>query len=250
MHFPTDLIPGHLVLRYKRFLADIELETGELITAHCPNPGAMLGLKQPGSKVWVTKNAKNPKRKLDYAWQLIEVEDTLVGLNTQLPNLLVAEALEQGSIQELTGYTNIRREVPYGQNSRIDFLLTHPDRPDCYLEIKNVHLKREGLAEFPDCVTQRGRKHMAELAAMAGQGSRAVVLYVVQRNDCSGFCLARDIDPAYAQAFDTAILAGVESLCYTCQVTLTGISLAKPLPMVPFNPSTHSTTQSTKAISK
>jgi sugar fermentation stimulation protein A len=214
---PTPLKRGTLIQRYKRFLADIRLDTGEEITAHCPNPGSMWGLKEPGAVVWVS-TSDDPKRKLANTWEVIEIEGgILAGINTNRPNKLVAEALAADAIPELVGYT-AKPEVKYRENSRVDFLLTDEGRPDCYLEVKNVHMQREpGLAEFPDCVTKRGAKHMADLAAMKAEGHRAVVLFVVQMTGCERFRPAADIDPGYAAAFRMAQNAGVEALCYACE---------------------------------
>ncbi|MGI9378133.1 MAG: DNA/RNA nuclease SfsA [Methyloligellaceae bacterium] len=233
MKFAADLIEGRLVKRYKRFLADIELSDGSLVTAHCANPGSMLGFKEPGMKVWLSES-QNPKRKLKYSWELAEVDlgsgPTLVGINTSHPNTLVAEALDQGQFKELKTYPTFRREVKYGQSSRVDFLLTRDKKPDCYLEIKNVHLMREdGLAEFPDSVTKRGARHLQELSAMVREGHRAVLLYLIQRGDARKFKLARDIDPEYGAAYDAAIKSGVEFLCYKCDVTIQGIRVSKKL---------------------
>ena len=235
MRFPDPLIPGRLVRRYKRFLADVELEDGRMVTAHCPNPGSMLGLTTPGSEVWLSP-ARNPKRKLRFTFEMIRVNGDLVGVNTGLPNTLVEEALRAGRISELAGYTDIRREVRYGRNSRIDLLLQEPERPDCYLEVKNVHMKRDprrraGAAEFPDSVTARGAKHLGELSNMAAQGMRAVIFYAVQRMDCDGFRVAADIDAAYDAAFQKALAGGVEALCYSCKLSLEAIELHRPLPM-------------------
>ena len=238
MKFPTPLERGTLIKRYKRFLADVTLEDGATVTAHCANPGSMLGLNAPGSPVWLSRS-DNPKRKLKFSWELIEVDlgagPALVGINTGHPNGLVAEAITDGTIGELAGYDGLRREVRYGKNSRIDILLEREAGgavPGCYVEVKNVHLMREaGRAEFPDSVTARGAKHLAELADMADQGHRAVMVYLVQRGDADTFRLARDIDPAYGAAFDAARARGVEAIAYGCDVSREGLAVSGPLPV-------------------
>ena len=230
MDFPSPLVPATLIKRYKRFLADVVLEDGTALTAHCANPGAMTGLATPGLKVWLSKS-DDPKRKLPYALELVEVDGGLVGINTAHPNRVVGEALRARAIPELAAYDCVRPEVRYGEKSRVDFLLTGDGLPDCYVEVKNVHLMREaGRAEFPDSVTARGARHLADLARMASEGQRAVMLYLVQRGDCTHFSLADDIDPAYARAFATAQAAGVEALCYTASITREAIALATRLP--------------------
>jgi len=236
MRFPSPLIPATLIRRYKRFLADVRFDSGEEITAHVANPGAMTGLDKPGSRVWLSKS-DNAKRKLPYSWELVEVDlgagTELVGVNTGHPNSLVAEALAAQTLPELAGYENIRREVKYGTNSRVDFLLEAEGRPPCYVEIKNVHLmRRSGLAEFPDCVTQRSAKHLGELATVARGGARALMLFVIQIASSKRFSLARDIDPAYGQAFDRARGMGVEALAHVCTVSRDGIAVAGPVPIV------------------
>lgn len=234
MKFPDPLIRGTLIKRYKRFLADVTLDDGTQVTAHCANSGSMLSVNTPGSEVWLSP-ARNPNRKLRYTWELIRVDEALVGINTQHPNTLVAEAIEQGTIPELSGYGSLRREVKYGQNSRIDVLLEDTEKPACYVEVKNVTLKRDpgpgGLAEFPDAVTSRGAKHLTELAEMVAAGHRAVMVYLVQRPDCGSFRLAEDIDPEYARAFTKARAAGVEALCYTCRVDPVEIWVAGSMPL-------------------
>lgn len=223
MKFETPLLSGRLVQRYKRFLADITLDSGETITATCPNTGSMLGLTAPGSKVWVS-SSDSVTRKYPHTWELVETDigkgASLVGINTNHPNALVSEAIPAGRIGELKGFGALRREVKYGLNSRIDILLEGgPGGKSCYVEIKNVHLMRKhGLAEFPDSKTERGVKHLVELSNMVAEGHRAVMLYLVQRNDATSFTLADAIDPAYAAAFAKAHAAGVEMLCYTCRV--------------------------------
>ena len=235
MQFPSPLIRGTLLKRYKRFLADVDLD-GSMVTAHCANPGSMLGLAEPGSPVWLSES-DNPKRKLKFSWELVEVDlgagPALVGINTSHPNALVAGAIESGRIVELAGYTNLRREVKYGANSRIDILLENTDGNLCYVEVKNVHLMREnGLAEFPDSVTARGAKHLGELANMVAQGHRAVMVYLVQRNDAERMALARDIDPGYGAAFDAAMQAGVEAVAYRCALSPQKIEVERRIPVV------------------
>lgn len=231
MDFPDPLVPGRLIARYKRFLADVALADGREITAHVANPGAMTGLAEPGAEVWLSP-ARNPKRKLRWSWELVRVGGGLVGVNTAWPNALVAEALEAGRVPEFAGYDRLRREVRYGRNSRIDLLLDGEARGTCYVEVKNVHLRRGASAAFPDAVTKRGAKHMAELAAMAAAGHRAAVFYLVQRADCRDFRIAGDIDPDYDAAFSAARRAGVEAVCYACRLDTTAIVLDAPLPIV------------------
>ena len=235
MEFPVALIPGRLIRRYKRFLADVELAGGQTDTVHCPNPGAMLGLADPGLELWLSPTAGRPGR-LPYRWDLVRLPTGLVGINTQIPNRLAAEAIAAGRIPELGGYPRLRREVRYGKNSRIDLLLEADDRPPCYVEIKNVHLRRADgphpdAAEFPDSVTARGAKHLAELADMAAAGGRAVTMFVVQREDCDHFRIAGDIDPAYQRAIGQALAEGVEVLCYACRVSQHGIEIDRPVPL-------------------
>jgi sugar fermentation stimulation protein A len=229
MHFPDPLMEARLIRRYKRFLADIEWPDGTTDTVHCPNPGAMLGLDAPGSRVFVSRSA-NVKRKYPLTLEIVEADGTLVGINTILPNRLAEEAITNGAIAELAGYHTLRREVRYGRNSRIDILLEHPDRPICYVEVKNVHLRRQpGLMEFPDCVTARGAKHLQELGDQAEAGHRALMLFIIQRADGTSFDLARDIDPNYAAAFARARQRGVEVFAYSCTVSASNILVTMPV---------------------
>lgn len=230
MHFPTPLLRGTLIRRYKRFLADVTLENGDEITAHVANSGSMMGLTEPGAEIWLSES-DNPKRKLKYSWELIRDSDGLVGINTMHPNKLVSEAIEDGTISELSGYDNLRREVKYGKNSRIDILLGSETRPDCYVEVKNVTLRRNAKAEFPDAVTARGAKHLAELSDMVAGGARAVMLYLVQREDCDRFSVAADIDPTYAGALTEALTKGVEAVCYACRLSPEEIVVERQLPI-------------------
>jgi sugar fermentation stimulation protein A len=236
MRFASDLVPATLIRRYKRFLADVSLDSGEALTAHVANPGSMIGLDRPNARVWLSRSA-SPLRKLPYSWELVEVDlgsgAELVGVNTAHPNLLAREAIDSGLIPELRDYATVRREVKYGRNSRVDFLLEHASRPPCYVEVKNVHLmRRPRLAEFPDCVTARGARHLEELAAMVSQGARAVMLFVIQIPSAARFTLARDIDRAYAEAFARARAGGVEAIAWCCRVDRAGIDIATPVPML------------------
>ena len=228
MRFPLPLRRATLLTRYKRFLSDHRFEDGSTVTAHVANPGAMTGLVDEGLETWLSP-AANPKRKLPFSWEMVRIGQGLVGVNTGWPNRLAADAIEAGAIPPLAGYDTIRREVAYGTRSRVDFLLEAEDRPPCYVEVKNVHLKRGPAAEFPDSVTARGTKHLRELAAVAQGGARAVMLYVVQREDCDSFTLAADIDPAYAAAYAEARTSGVEALAYACRLSTEGIAVDRPL---------------------
>ena len=239
MKFPDPLIEGRLVRRYKRFLADVELvETGEIVTAHCANSGSMLSVNEAGAEVWLSP-ARNPDRKLKFTWEMIRIGGTLVGINTHLPNAIVAEAIEAAQVPELTGYASLRREVKYGENSRIDLLL-EKDGPGegakCYVEVKNVTMKRDlskkAPVEFPDAVTARGAKHLAELTNMVRDGHRSVMFYLVQRADGPAFAIAGDIDPAYAKGLAAARSAGVEALCYGCRLSKREITVAGPVPLL------------------
>ncbi len=229
MRFATPLIEGRLVRRYKRFLADVAFADGRVETVHCPNPGAMTGLAIPDGRVFVSRSP-NLKRKLPLTLELVEADGVLVGINTAHPNGLVAEAIADGTIAPLAGYARLRREVAYGKASRVDIVLEDDDRPRAYVEVKNVHLmRRPGLAEFPDSVTARGARHLAELAAMSALGHRAVMVFLIQRPDAERFGLAANIDPAYAAAFEAARKAGVEALAYGCAISTDAISVTGPV---------------------
>ena len=236
MRFPAPLIPATLLRRYKRFLADVTLANGTETTVHVANPGAMTGLAAPGTKVWLSKS-DNPKRKLPLSWELAEVDlgsgPELVGVNTAHPNPLVGLAIADGTIKELTGYESLRREVKYGRNSRVDFLLERGGRPPCYVEVKNVTLMRsKGLAEFPDAVTARGAKHLDELSSMVARGCRAVMVFLVQIGSADRVALARDIDRNYGIAFDRAQKAGVEAIAYRCVISEMEITVASAVPVL------------------
>ena len=232
MRFPAPLIEARLIRRYKRFLADVELADGTVTTVHCANPGAMTGLAEPGMRVLLSRSA-SLTRKLPLSWELVEADGGWVGINTAHPNRLVAEAIADGVIPELAGYDTIRREVRYGRNSRIDLLLSGDGRAQAYVEVKNVHLSRKPpLAEFPDSVTARGTKHLVELTDMVAAGHRAVMVYLVQRSDCTSFRLAADVDPTYAAAFTRARAAGVEAIAYDCRIDRDEIAVSGNLPIL------------------
>lgn len=225
------LLPARLIERRKRFLADVRLADGRTLTAHCPNPGAMLGLAEPGTHLLLSASG-NPKRMLTHTWEFAQLAGGLVGINTLRPNALVREALDAHAIPELGIYDTVRAEVVYGRASRVDFLLEAPGEAPLYLEVKNVHLsRRAGLAEFPDCVAARSAKHMDELAAMVNAGGRAAVLFVVQRGDCETFQSAADIDPAFAAALGRARAQGVLALAYACAISEHEIRIDRSLPI-------------------
>lgn len=232
MQFENTLIEGLLIKRYKRFLADIELTDGRIVTAHCPNSGAMLGVKEPGLRVWLSEVPPSSTRTLRYTWEMVQVDGIYVGVNTGHPNKLVREALEAKIIEPLAHYTRFRPEVKYGENSRIDFLLEGEGMSPCYLEVKNVHLERGSIAAFPDSVTARGAKHMRELKNVVLDGAKACILYVVQREDCEKFTLASDIDPTYAAAAKEAYAAGVMPLSYKCEISPQCIKILQPIQII------------------
>jgi sugar fermentation stimulation protein A len=235
MKFPSPLIRGTLLQRYKRFLFDAKLDDGATVTGTCANTGSLMGLKEVGTAIWMSEQ-DSPTRKYRHTWEMCEVDlgdgPTLVGINTGYPNKLVAEAIEAGRIKELKGYETLRREVKYGKNSRIDLLLEDAKKGLCYVEIKNVHMMRAlGKAEFPDSITERGAKHLAEMSDMVRQGHRAVMMYLIQRGDAKRLTLARDVDPKYGLAFDAAMAAGVEILAYSCKMSPDEIVVDKRVPM-------------------
>ncbi len=233
MRFQTPLVPGRLIRRYKRFLADVRLDDGREVTAHCANPGSMMGLAAPDLRVWLEPN-DDPRKKLKFGWRLVDHENGhFTGVDTSVPNRALRAALAQGQIAEFAAYQTVRPEVKYGQNSRIDFLLSEPGLPDAYVEVKSVTLRRAGdLAEFPDSVTARGAKHLAELAQMRAAGHRAVLFYLVQRTDCARVQVAADIDPTYARALEAGIAAGVEVIAYDTRITPEGVTLGQMMPFV------------------
>lgn len=255
MRFKSPLEPGTLIRRYKRFLADVTLADGTETIIHVPNPGAMLGLTEPGLPVWMSRSS-DPKRKLPLTLEMIDLPGAgLVGVNTMNPNRIGEAALAAGTVPELAGYPILRREVRYDENSRIDILLQSspspsgkggdgeagdgwgglaPSRPSAWVEIKNVHFSRSpGLAEFPDCRSERAVKHLKALERVVDAGDRAVMLFIVQRMDCAAFTTADDIDKAYGPALREAASHGVEVLCYSCHLSPEAIRLDRAIPWRP-----------------
>lgn len=233
MRFQTPLVQAVLLRRYKRFLADIRLMGGQEVTAHCANPGSMMGLAEPGTRIWVEPN-DDPRKKLRFGWRLVEHESgDFTGVDTGLPNRALKAAFEAREIPELAAYDVVRPEQKYGTGSRVDFLLSGTGLPDAYVEVKSVTLsRRPGLAEFPDSVTARGAKHLRELATMAQAGHRAVLFYLVQRTDATAVTVARDLDPTYAAAVDAARAAGVTVLSYRANISVQAIEIGHSLPLV------------------
>ena len=225
-----DLIPGVLLRRYKRFLADVQLADGSIITAHCPNSGSMLGCCTPGSPVLLSRSG-NPSRTYPFTWELVLINGIWAGINTARPNGIVREAIENGAIAELQGYDAIRAEVPYGTGSRIDLLL-EDKRGRCYVEVKNVTLVEERRALFPDSVTTRGQKHLRELMEVVRNGHRGIIFFLVQREDGDAVSPADLIDPEYGRLLRQAYEAGVEQLAYGATVTPEQISVSRRLPVV------------------
>ncbi len=223
------LITGTLIRRYKRFLADIALEDGRQVTAHCPNTGSMQACSEPGRRVYLSVH-DNPKRKYPYTWELIDMPDSLVGVNTLVPNRLVKHAVSRDVIPQLRGYETVRSEVRVGANSRMDLMLSGPGASRCYVEIKNCTLVRERIALFPDAVTARGLKHLQELARHVGPQTRSVIFIFVQRMDAHAFEPAEAIDPAYGRGLRRAVAAGVELMAYDVRIDPEKIGLGRSLP--------------------
>ncbi len=222
---------GRLIKRYKRFLADVTLDSGETVTAHCANSGAMRTCAEPGMRVWLSFH-DNPKRKLRYTWEMIEMPGSLVGVNTQVPNLLVAEAIRHECVPLFSGYARVKPEATVSSGSRLDLMLTADARRTCYVEIKNCTLVEDRLARFPDAVTTRGQKHLAELMTLVKSGYRCAMFFLIQRMDAAGFRPADDIDPAYGDALRKAVAAGVEICVYDVFMDETGIRLRQEIPLI------------------
>ena len=223
-----ELVRGILIKRYKRFLADVKLDSGDVVTAHCPNTGTMMACSQSGQPVYLSRH-DNPKRKLKYTWEIIEMPTSLVGVNTLVPNRLVYLAARAGLITELSGYQTVEREVKIGNNSRIDLRLSNAQNDQCYVEIKNCTLVQDGLAQFPDAVTTRGLKHLDELEGLVKSGNRCIMFYFIQRMDARKFKPAERIDPDYAEGLRRAVKQGVEILAYDVAIDLSGIRLNRKI---------------------
>ena len=227
MQFKTNLIKGKLLKRYKRFLADIILEDGTEVIAHCPNPGSMMGLATSGTTVWLEPN-NDPKKKLKFGWRLVEYNNHMICVDTTIANTVIKEALEKKEIPELS-YQDFKSEVKYSDNSRIEFLLSSP-RQRTYLEIKSVTLMREkGLAEFPDSITKRGSKHLEDLSKMVKSGHKSVLLFLCMRGDVDRLRIAADLDSLYDTNIKVALESGIQLICYDTQVTRFGVRLGKPI---------------------
>jgi len=225
------LTPGTLVKRYKRFLADVKLDSGDLITAHCANSGSMKECSEPGSPVYLSFH-DNPKRKLKYTWEMIKMPTSLVGVNTLVPNRLVKKSIEDGRVEQLRGYKKVKPEVKVSDRSRLDLLLTNKDKENCFVEVKNCTLVEDGLASFPDAVTTRGRKHLVELQRLAKEGNRSIIFFLVQRMDAKAFTAADNIDPAYGKELRKAKNSSVEIIVYDVIIDLNRIVLGKKIPLI------------------
>lgn len=232
MKYPSPLQRVTLIKRYKRFLADVILADGSQITVHTPNTGSMMGCSEPGGAIWI-RDSGNSTRKYRYSWELSELASgVLVGVNTSLPNQLVAEAIRSGVVESLNGYAQLRTEVPYGQErSRIDILLEDDNAKPCYVEVKNVTARAGDHAIFPDAVTARGAKHLRELMQVVKEGGRGVIFFCVQREDVTAFRPAHEIDPLYAATLKQAIAAGVEAMAWRASLTPVEVVLRQPLPL-------------------
>ena len=233
MRFSVAPLEGRLIRRYQRFFAEVELPDGERLVAHCPNTGSLLGCLVPGSPVWL-RDSGNPARKLRFTWQAVRIGGTWINVDTSLPNRVVAEAASDPTsalVPEFAGYGSVRREVPYGRGSRIDLLLEDGRRPPCYVEVKSTTLAEDGTALFPDAVTERGTKHLGELARLARRGIRAIQFFFVSRDDVERFRPADAIDPVYARALRRAAAAGVEVVAWTTRVEARRLALERALPV-------------------
>jgi len=224
------LIEGVLVKRYKRFLADVILKDGTTVTAHCPNSGSMRGCCEPGRPVYLSQS-DNPKRKLKYTWELMEMPDTLIGINTLIPNKLVLSSIAHGLVPELSGYTQFKPEIKTSDHTRLDILLTRDNAEQCFVEVKNCTLVEDGIARFPDAVTTRGQKHLFELERLVEEGHRGVIFFLIQRMDATAFMPAADIDPVYADALARVVKNGVEVIARSAVMTRQMISMGETLPV-------------------
>ncbi len=230
MNFENKLIPGLLIKRYKRFFVDIKINN-KILTAHCPNTGSMYGLLKKGNKVWISKS-NNPHRKLKYTLEIIENNKSKVGVNTHSTNKIVHHALQNNLMQEFDGINEIKPESKFGLNTRFDFLVSDKKNKS-FIEVKNVTLSRKkGLAEFPDAVTARGLKHIKELLNASKRNYKIFILYLIQREDCKSFTIAKDIDPAYASALNKAVKNKLKVLCYDCKFSPKGIKLNNKIKLI------------------
>jgi sugar fermentation stimulation protein A len=232
MRFTDPLVRGTLVRRYKRFLADVRLASGRLVTAHCPNPGSMLGLAEPGRRVLLSRAPESSTRRLGFTWEAVRIGRTWVCVNTQRANQVAREALCGRRIPPLARYTTVRPEVALPPRSRIDFLLSSA-RESVFVEVKSVTLRSDAAALFPDAVTERGRRHLRDLMRLTCRGERAVLLYLVMRDDCRWVGSAESIDPEYARTLRLAVAQGVLALAYTVHVSPKGLALGRRLPLRP-----------------
>ncbi len=227
MNFEKRLISGELIKRYKRFFVDVKI-SNKIVTAHCPNTGSMMGLLKRGNRVWLSKS-NNPKRKLKYTLQIIEDQKSKVGINTHLTNKIVLEAFNKKMIKDFTLIDELKQEIKFGKNTRFDFLVTQR-KMKSFIEVKNVTLSREkGLAEFPDAITSRGLKHVRELLNAKKKGYEIYLLFVIQRDDCNKFEIAKDIDPEYCELLTKAVKKKLKILCYDCKFSTKGIKLNRKI---------------------